>query len=70
LSDLEDCQGETPRPESPASRAGVSAIEDATAALRGDPLHHFSILSLLNATDKIAVDKADEEMSIPYSCLA
>jgi hypothetical protein len=35
LSDFEACLGETPRPESPASRAGVSALEVATAALHG-----------------------------------
>jgi hypothetical protein len=37
------CQGETPRPESPGSRAGVSALEVAAAIFRGDPLHHFHL---------------------------
>jgi hypothetical protein len=33
-------QGENPRPESPGHRAGVSALDVATAAICGDPLHH------------------------------
>jgi hypothetical protein len=43
LSDFEACQGETPSPESPASRARVSGLEDALAAFRGSPLHHFHL---------------------------
>jgi hypothetical protein len=40
---LEVCQGDTPRPESPGSRARVSALEAATAAFRGNLLHHFHL---------------------------